>query len=80
MSEVLHVSEAGELKVGVGGSTPITASIDAHGEGFVELARLDGRYFSSEVAAGYTGRMLALGSPRRDGRILSIADRSHTTS
>lgn len=41
----------------------------------VELARLDGRYFSTEVAAGFTGRMLAIGAPSRDGRIVSVAYR-----
>jgi hypothetical protein len=45
------------------------------GEGPIELARLDGRYFSTEVAAGFTGRMLALGSPRTGGRVLSLSYR-----
>ena len=31
-----------------------------------ELARLDGRYFSTEVAAGFSGRVLALGIPGRE--------------
>ncbi|MGA7147839.1 MAG: glycoside hydrolase family 43 protein [Microbacterium sp.] len=38
-----------------------------------EIARLDGRYFSTEVASGFTGRMLALGSTRADGRVLAVA-------
>ena len=33
----------------------------------IEMARLDGRYFSTEVASGFTGRMLAIGAPVRDG-------------
>ncbi|GIG66200.1 glycoside hydrolase family 43 protein [Phytomonospora endophytica] len=32
------------------------------GENFRELGRLDGRYLSTEVAAGFTGRVLAFGS------------------
>ncbi|MET0199462.1 MAG: family 43 glycosylhydrolase, partial [Rhodococcus fascians] len=38
----------------------------------VELARLDGRYFSTEVASGFTGRMLAIGSPSADGVIRRV--------
>ncbi|MCS3444168.1 glycoside hydrolase family 43 protein [Microbacterium phyllosphaerae] len=38
----------------------------------IELARLDGRYFSTEVAGGFTGRMLVLGSPSPVGRIARI--------
>ncbi|MET0199726.1 MAG: glycoside hydrolase family 43 protein [Rhodococcus fascians] len=34
-----------------------------------ELARLDGRYFSTEVASGFTGRMLALSAVRDDSRV-----------
>lgn len=37
-----------------------------------ELARLDGRYLSTEVAGGFTGRMLALAPGMRDGRVLSV--------
>lgn len=54
------------LAVGIGGS-------------FTELARLDGRYFSTEVAAGFTGRMLALGSPDPAGRILSVSYRPESS-
>ena len=59
---------------GYAGPDDITLSVDA-GDGFVELARLDGRYFSTEVAAGFTGRMLALGSPRAGGRVLRVSYR-----
>ncbi|MGK5682336.1 hypothetical protein [Actinoplanes sp. URMC 104] len=31
--------------------------------GTEQLARLDGRYLSTEVASGFTGRMLALSAP-----------------
>jgi len=46
------------------------------GDAVVELARLDGRYFSTEVGGGFTGRMLALGSPVPEGRVLGIRYRS----
>lgn len=44
---------------GHGGPDDIVLSV-VDGAGAVELARLDGRYLSTEVAAGFTGRMLAL--------------------
>ncbi|KQW08169.1 beta-xylosidase [Leifsonia sp. Root4] len=56
---------------GHGGPDDILLSADA-GDGFIELARLDGRYFATEIAAGFTGRMLAIGSPDSDGRVLSV--------
>jgi beta-xylosidase len=59
---------------GYAGPDDIVLSVD-RGDGFLELGRLDGRYFSTEVAAGFTGRMLALGSPRRDGRLVSVTYR-----
>ncbi|WP_062289538.1 glycoside hydrolase family 43 protein [Demequina phytophila] len=42
------------------------------GEAFIELASLDGRYLSTELAGGFTGRMLgleALGGEARVGRV-----------
>jgi hypothetical protein len=39
------------------------------GSGYRELGRLDGRYLSTEVASGFTGRMLGLGP----GRVLSAS-------
>jgi hypothetical protein len=57
---------------GYAGPDNIALSVD-DGRGFTELARLDGRYFSTEVAAGFTGRMLAFGSPQTDGRLLSVS-------
>ena len=45
------------------------------GDVVTELGRLDGRYFSTEVAAGFTGRMLAFGSPDGRGRLISVAYR-----
>ncbi len=38
------------------------------GDGFTELGRVDGRYLSTEVAGGMTGRML--GVVCRDGSVL----------
>ena len=57
---------------GYAGPDDIALSAD-DGRGFTELARLDGRYFSTEVAAGFTGRMLAFGSPRSHGRLVSVS-------
>ncbi|MFP3463906.1 family 43 glycosylhydrolase [Leifsonia sp. SIMBA_070] len=37
-----------------------------------ELGRLDGRYLSTEVAAGFTGRMLAVGAGISRGRLISF--------
>jgi hypothetical protein len=59
------------LPFGSAGPDDVTLFADT-GSGFVELARVDGRYFSTEVAAGFTGRMLAIGSPAFNGRIISI--------
>ena len=39
-------------------------------DGRQELARLDGRYLSTEVATGFTGRMLALGAVTVPARAL----------
>ncbi len=43
------------------GPDDVVLSFDG-GDGFSELGRLDGRYLSTEVATGFTGRMLAVGS------------------
>jgi hypothetical protein len=40
--------------------------------GTQELARLDGRYLSTEVACGFTGRMLALGSTTVPAKVRSV--------
>ena len=63
---------------GYAGPDDIVLSVDT-GEGPIELGRLDGRYFSTEVAAGFTGRMLALGSPRTGGRVLTLSYRPDPT-
>jgi hypothetical protein len=49
------------LILGDAGPDDIVLGAVVDGE-HVELARVDGRYLSTEVAAGFTGRMLALGS------------------
>ncbi len=64
------------LPFGSAGPDDITLSVDT-GSGWAELARIDGRYFSTEVAAGFTGRMLALGSTDVAGRVLSFVYRAN---
>ncbi|WP_194396204.1 glycoside hydrolase family 43 protein [Microbacterium atlanticum] len=59
---------------GYAGPDDVALSVVRDGE-VTEIARLDGRYFSTEVAAGFTGRMLALGAPTTDGRVLSVTYR-----
>lgn len=63
---------------GFAGPDDVVLSVD-EGDGFRELSRIDGRYFSTEVASGFTGRMLAFGSERRDGRLVSVAYRPTPT-
>ncbi|MFG3338310.1 family 43 glycosylhydrolase [Glycomyces sp. NPDC048151] len=38
------------------------------GDAFTELGRLDGRYLSTEVATGFTGRMIGVGAAGGDSR------------
>jgi hypothetical protein len=59
---------------GYAGPDDVVLSVVRDGDP-IEIARLDGRYFSTEVAAGFTGRMLALGALSRDGRVLSVTYR-----
>jgi hypothetical protein len=54
------------------GPDDIVLSCDV-GEGFEELGRFDGRYLSTEVATGFTGRMIALGSAAGESRVLRAA-------
>jgi len=56
---------------GYAGPDDITLSVETR-SGFEELARLDGRYFSTEVAAGFTGRMIAVGAGP-GSRVLSVS-------
>ncbi|WP_084079543.1 glycoside hydrolase family 43 protein [Demequina sp. NBRC 110057] len=55
---VLNARTAGNSGFGLGPDT-VTLAVDRQGERLV-LAELDGRHLSTEVAGGFTGRMLAL--------------------
>ena len=56
-----------------GHTGPDDVVLSAHdGTGFTELARLDGRYLSTEVASGFTGRVLALAPAGSRGHVLSV--------
>ncbi|MET0861782.1 MAG: glycoside hydrolase family 43 protein [Microbacterium sp.] len=59
---------------GYAGPDDVVLSVIRNGTA-VELARLDGRYFSTEVASGFTGRMLAIGSPTADGIVRRVTYR-----
>jgi hypothetical protein len=65
--------QSAPLPFGYAGPDDVILSVSAASIGAREIARLDGRYFSTEVAAGFTGRMLALGAPTADGRVLSVS-------
>jgi hypothetical protein len=66
------------VPIGDAGPDEIILSVGI-GSSFTELARLDGRYFSTEVASGFTGRMLAVGSPDPTGRIRSVSYRPESS-
>ena len=57
--------------LGHAGPDVVVLSFD-DGDGFRELGRLDGRYLSTEVGSGFTGRMLALGSTAGQARVMSV--------
>jgi beta-xylosidase len=59
------------LPMGHGGPDDIVLSVLEHGEP-VELGRLDGRYLSTEVAGGFTGRMLGVGATRVAALLASV--------
>ena len=59
------------VPLGTGGPDDVVLSAQ-HVHGSVELARLDGRYLSTEVAAGFTGRMLALASTPQGSHVSKI--------
>jgi hypothetical protein len=60
--------------MGHGGPDDVVLSI-VRPAGSFELARLDGRYLSTEVASGFTGRMLAIGSTNQPAHVRSVAYR-----
>ena len=47
----------------------------SNGEEFLALARLDGRYLSTEVAGGFTGRMIGVNVPRGSSIVTSFSYR-----
>ncbi|GAA1002132.1 glycoside hydrolase family 43 protein [Subtercola frigoramans] len=77
ISTVVPVN-AGELGGNVG-PDDIVLGFDG-ADGFVELARLDGRYISTEVAGGFTGRMIGLGALTTHARVLSFSYKDSTES
>ena len=68
-----------EPSVGHFGSTAlgpdvlVAGVVDAPADGFTELGRLDGRYVSTEVAGGFTGRMVGVWCSRGELRVRSFA-------
>ncbi|NQX10328.1 glycoside hydrolase family 43 protein [Microbacteriaceae bacterium VKM Ac-2855] len=78
---VLESVEPGSPPVpfGHGGADDIILAAVVDGE-TVTIARIDGRYFSTEVAAGFTGRMLALGAVTPRGRVRSFSYRPASSS
>jgi hypothetical protein len=59
------------LPLGTAGPDDVVLSV-RDGDGFRQLGRLDGRYLSTEVTSGFTGRMLALGSSAARARIVAV--------
>jgi hypothetical protein len=57
------------------GPDDIILSVDDE-NGRHELARIDGRYLSTEVATGFTGRMLAIGSCATEAHVVSVTYRA----
>jgi hypothetical protein len=66
--------ETPTVPLGDAGPDLIVLSI-ADGSGVRELARLDGRYLSTEVASGFTGRMLAVGATGKPAHLRSVTYR-----
>jgi hypothetical protein len=68
---VLRIESVPPVPVDRAGPDDIVLSVH-DGGGFRELARLDGRYLSTEVASGFTGRVLALAPAESPSRVLSV--------
>ncbi|MDN4609875.1 glycoside hydrolase family 43 protein [Arthrobacter burdickii] len=67
------VSPAGPtVPLGHAGPDDIVLSVLNEEGGTIEIARLDGRYLSTEVASGFTGRMLAVGADGTDACIKRV--------
>lgn len=74
-SRVLRISavppaDAGKLGVNVGPDEIVLGVVRA--DVFDELARLDGRYLSTEVAGGCTGRVIGLGATGDPVRLIRV--------
>lgn len=67
-------SSSPPVPLGRGGPDELVLSVRQDDE-WIELWRGDGRYFSTEVASGFTGRMLALGSTGPDAVLRSLVYR-----
>jgi len=78
---VITCTRPGELPVprGHGGPDEIILAVEENGATH-ELARLDGRYLSTEVAGGFTGRMLAVGAGNLGARVHCVSYRPKPTS
>ncbi|MGF6832459.1 hypothetical protein QF015_000608 [Paenarthrobacter sp. TE4293] len=59
------------VPLGHGGPDDIVLSV-VQRTGIVQLGRLDGRHLSTEVASGFTGRMLTLEGAEASGSIVSV--------
>jgi hypothetical protein len=62
------------VPLGHAGPDEIVLSVHT-GPGWTELGRLDGRYLSTEVASGFTGRMLAVGAASGPAHVHSVSYR-----
>lgn len=60
------------VPLGHGGPDEVMLSVVEHSQ-TRELGRLDGRHLSTEVASGFTGRMLALQSAGPQGKFMSVS-------
>ncbi|WP_457967255.1 glycoside hydrolase family 43 protein [Arthrobacter sp. D1-29] len=60
------------VPLGHGGPDEVVLSVVEHSQAR-ELGRLDGRHLSTEVASGFTGRMLALQSAGPEGKFMSVS-------
>jgi hypothetical protein len=74
-STIVHIesvpAESPTVPLGHGGPDDVVLSVVRH-TGTVQLGRLDGRHLSTEVASGFTGRMLALQGAQGPGTVLSV--------
>ena len=69
--EAVSPATAGVFPTRVGPDEIVLSAGD--GETSTELGRMDGRYLSTEVATGFTGRTLAVAAASRPSRVLSVS-------